>query len=195
MEYRVCSVETCRKRYGIAEGVNHSAQLSVWGREMLRESLILEGLPSDTPIERGENGKPFLPFYPTFHFNISHTRSHVALALHSSPIGVDIEPLRVYKEDLVCRFFHPKEATFLESLPNQERNEAFTRLWTLKEAFVKHSGTGIANTFNRFYLLPQNGTSTDWNTLQIESPKTPFPFLRLQSLYIAEEELYLAVAW
>ncbi len=195
MEYRICSVETCKQLYGVAQGVTKPRQLSIWGRQMLQESLKSQGLPPDSPIERGESGKPFLSSCPAFHFNISHTASHIALALHSAPIGIDIERLRDYKPDLVRRFFHFKEAEFLEGLPNAECNEAFTRIWTLKEAFVKRSGEGIAGTFNRFAVLPANCSDFDFSQVAIhfDSPQTYIPCL--QSCYLPKEDLFLSLCY
>ena len=89
---------------------------------------------------------------PNFCFNISHTKEWVAVAVADTPIGIDIEMLRVYKPEVAKRFFHKDEYAFLESLPNDLRNVSFTRLWTLKESYVKCTGSGIANNFDKFAI-------------------------------------------
>ena len=42
------------------------------------------------------------------------------------------------------------EAAMIAALPRAERHEAFLRIWTLKEAFVKATGEGIAMGLENF---------------------------------------------
>lgn len=81
------------------------------------------------------------------HFNVSHSGEALALAVsRSQPLGVDLEHARRPRRalDLARRFFAPDEAKILEGLPESERQIAFLRLWTCKEAWVKADGGGIA---------------------------------------------------
>ena len=106
--------------------------------EMLQNNGLLKELPS---IEYAENGKPFLKNYPDLHFNLSHCRLYVAVAIHRSPVGVDIECRRNVTPALIRRVCSDDEqlSISLSKDPDME----FLRLWTRKEAYLKYTGTGI----------------------------------------------------
>ncbi|UJP66883.1 4'-phosphopantetheinyl transferase family protein [Mongoliitalea daihaiensis] len=90
-----------------------------------------------------EFGKPLLQNDPSFFFNIAHNRSYFMLICGPKPCGVDVEkqkqiPLeRYFLEDI----FHPDELAYIERGP--QREDAFFKLWVLKEAYLKRLGTGI----------------------------------------------------
>ena len=129
-------------------------QWSVGGRSA--ESAIVRELlctyaGSDVAIEYDARGKAHV-HGDLLHFNISHSGDALALAIsRSQPLGVDLEhhrrPRRVI--ELSRRFFAPHEADAMERLPEAERQIAFLRLWTRKEALVKAEGTGIAGGLHR----------------------------------------------
>jgi Phosphopantetheinyl transferase len=127
-------------------------QMSYWSKQLLIRKAHRKGL-SNCAYKFTREGKPFFIYHPEFHFSISHNQDWIGIAFSNHSVGIDIEKLRVYKPMLVKRFFHPKEYEFLQSFNFQdEKNEAFTRLWTLKEAYVKCTGTGIANNFDKFAI-------------------------------------------
>jgi phosphopantetheinyl transferase len=56
---------------------------------------------------------------------------------------------------------HPREAAFLRGLAPADLAPAFTRLWTLKEAYAKALGTGFSRDPASFcVLLEDAGTAT-----------------------------------
>jgi phosphopantetheinyl transferase len=78
------------------------------------------------------------------HLNLSHGSGHLAAALASVPVGVDVERVRpraVAGE--AARLFTPTEAVWLAALPESGRLTAFYRLWTLKEAACKAAGLTV----------------------------------------------------
>jgi 4'-phosphopantetheinyl transferase len=80
-------------------------------------------------------------------FSLSHTRGLVVCAVAiKDAVGVDVEwPGReVAHAELARRFFAPAEADWLAELPPEEQRAAFFELWTLKEAFIKALGVGMA---------------------------------------------------
>jgi 4'-phosphopantetheinyl transferase len=80
-------------------------------------------------------------------FSLSHTRGLVVCAVAiKDAVGVDVEwPGReVAHAELSRRFFAPAEADWLAALPPEEQHAAFFELWTLKEAFIKAVGVGMA---------------------------------------------------
>lgn len=112
--------------------------------------------PRDWRFVEGPAGKPEVaPGHgmPWLRFNLSHTRNLVACAVaHTDDVGLDVEDLgrREASEGIAERFFAPSEAAMIAALPREERHVAFLRIWTLKEAFVKATGEGIAMGLENF---------------------------------------------
>ncbi len=67
-------------------------------------------------------------------------------------VGVDIEQIRsnVECEQLAERFFSPGERNLISGLPEDEKLQAFFRLWTCKEAFLKAHGAGLSRSLSSF---------------------------------------------
>jgi 4'-phosphopantetheinyl transferase len=93
-------------------------------------------------VLRDPRGAPYIPGGP--HLSISHSGALEAVAVCELPVGVDVERIRPLRAlALARRFFPPVEADALAALPEAERDAAFLRLWTAKEAYVKALGTGF----------------------------------------------------
>jgi len=67
-------------------------------------------------------------------------------------VGVDIEQIRSVRDaaEIVERLGSPVEAAAYRLLPEPDRDTAFLRWWTAKEAFVKAIGSGLDHALNRF---------------------------------------------
>lgn len=99
---------------------------------------------TDKDISRGEHGKPYLPGYPSVSFSIAHC-SGLAVCLVSDMVcGVDAEALRKVSKGAVKRVFSQAEEKLISSAPESDRDIIFTTLWTLKEAYSKADGRGLA---------------------------------------------------
>jgi 4'-phosphopantetheinyl transferase len=96
------------------------------------------------PLQQTAQGKPILEPTHQIGFNLSHSRDSALFAI-SPPvmIGVDIEAVAPMPEGVARRFFAPAETAALMALTGAARDEAFTRLWTRKEAVVKALGEGL----------------------------------------------------
>ncbi|MEE0947479.1 MAG: 4'-phosphopantetheinyl transferase superfamily protein [Bacteroidales bacterium] len=158
MEYFVFKIEDCEKAFGIDETLSRPRQISLLAKQKLLSIIKEKGLSFDTTIAVEEKGKPFFLYNERLHFSLSHTKSHIAIALHNKPIGIDIENTRKCNLSLAKRYFHSEEYSYLSSLPQEEQDQAFTKLWTLKEAFVKCTGEGIAGGFNKFSVIVDSST-------------------------------------
>ncbi|HET9863728.1 MAG TPA: 4'-phosphopantetheinyl transferase superfamily protein [Steroidobacteraceae bacterium] len=121
-------------------------------RAMLREALsrsVPEVAPREWRFLRGPGGRPALapPFDSTgLDFNVAHSRGLVAAAIaRAGRVGVDVETLgeRVPLH-VASRYFAPREVAALQALPEAEQPRRFLRLWTLKEAYLKATGEGLA---------------------------------------------------
>ena len=106
---------------------------------MLRELSAVSIQHSD--FLYSEHGKPYWPEGPFF--SISHCKEGIAVAVDDQPIGIDIEAIRHADESLIERVMNEEEKWSVESLELRDRDRAFTRLWTQKEAVLKMLGTGI----------------------------------------------------
>ena len=117
---------------------------SVLAYLLLIHALREEGIFVDMPeFYYGEHNKPYLKNYPGYYFSFSHCKNAVCCALSHEEIGVDIEEIGAYKENLAAYISNEKE---LESLSNSESQASdFYKLWTQKEAVFKMLGSGITN--------------------------------------------------
>jgi len=128
-------------------------KLCLYSELLVRNQACKElGISNEEIIfERNKSGKPFLLNYPKFQFNISHTRNAIAAAFSSNEIGVDIESIKPSDLAIANRFFTPSEQEYITSHDNPDY--AFYEVWTKKEAYIKHNGTGLSMPLNSFDVL------------------------------------------
>ena len=126
-------------------------RLSICAGLLLREGLRLCGAPEGLRIAEGEHGKPYFPDAPQWHFSLSHSGRYALCAIGDAEVGCDIEKTGAANIELARRFFHPDEVRELESDPSPE---AFCRMWTRKESFVKATGEGLARRMDSFSTIP-----------------------------------------
>jgi len=117
-------------------------------RCVLADSLGLA--PQKLVFAKNAYGKPRLAMSPlpdSLAFNLSHTNQLSVLALtRRGDIGVDLEYLtrKVDILKLAQRYFSQQEIEDLQALETGELNQRFFDLWTLKEAYIKACGMGLA---------------------------------------------------
>jgi len=119
------------------------------GRGTLR---VLLGIACSTPPEQiqfaySAAGKPCLPDFPEFQFNVSHSGDLWAcIIVQGPPVGLDIERAKLLTDriTLARRFFSPAEYDQIERFPEPDRQAAFYRCWTRKEAYLKATGEGLS---------------------------------------------------
>lgn len=86
-------------------------------------------------------------------FNLSHTAGLiVCLVGLERVLGVDVEDAERGRRnvEIAERFFSPSEAAELRSLPEQAQGRRFLHYWTLKEAYIKARGMGLALPLSQF---------------------------------------------
>ncbi|MCP5082342.1 MAG: 4'-phosphopantetheinyl transferase superfamily protein [Alphaproteobacteria bacterium] len=118
-------------------------------QEVAEASARSAGAAEDTVrIVRDDRGKPHIKsrFGGAPEISLSHCRAHVVLAISQhSPIGVDIEGTRELRAGLLDACCLPRERAWVERADNEQvRRFRFSWLWTLKEAFMKAVGLGLA---------------------------------------------------
>ena len=121
------------RRYPSVEPARWHFRLGAWGRPELDE--------------------PSLPL----RFNLSHTPGLLACALAETEVGVDVELVRARHFQAVAEdFFAPLEVASLARLGPGEQRERFFALWTLKEAYIKARGMGLAIPLDHFWFAVES---------------------------------------
>lgn len=165
---------------------------SVAGRLLLSHLLRKRcpDLPLPPRLEYGRVGKPRLRDVP-LHFNLSHSEGWAVCALCPAEVGVDIQHNREIWPGIVRRFA-PAERAALEQLPEEARNAALCRLWSLKEAWCKCTGEGLTVPLDRvvFTLDPLSINQPEFT---VRTPEPPEPGWSLAVCVRAREPLTLRV--
>lgn len=111
--------------------------------------------PAEIVFVYGEYGKPSLKPVETnkvLEFNVAHSQDLVLYAFNwDRKVGIDVEymiPL-ADMDDFARQFFSPKESQFINSLSGKQKEDAFFKTWTCKEAFMKANGTGLTIPINQ----------------------------------------------
>ena len=100
---------------------------------------------ADNHIAYGENGKPYLADFPEVHFNLSHSGERVMCVISPFEVGCDVEIIKGDRGKLAERFFKSEESAWIKHFETLEaQSEAFYRLWTLKECYMKVTGRGLS---------------------------------------------------
>ena len=122
--------------------------------------------PESLVFARNAYGKPRIASFEQslpLSFNLSHTNGFSVLAVsRDNELGVDAEYLtrKVDILKLANRFFSKQEYQALALMDVKEFDESFFKLWTLKEAYIKACGMGLA--------IPLKDFSFSFNNNEIE---------------------------
>jgi 4'-phosphopantetheinyl transferase len=103
--------------------------------------------PGSLRFEAGAFGKPRLRDAPRCAFSLSHSGDQALVALAAGgEIGVDLEAQSRSLRDvdaLARQCLSERERFHFDATPEAERELAFLRAWTRKEACLKALGTGL----------------------------------------------------
>jgi 4'-phosphopantetheinyl transferase len=121
---------------------------------------VLGGYASEDPktltFTKGQWGKPLLasPAHAKgLSFNLSNTDGMVVLLVaRDREVGVDVEKIdrNTNLDDVAARVFAPAELAALRRLSRDDQRERFFAYWTLKEAYIKARGMGLALPLEKF---------------------------------------------
>lgn len=129
------------------------AQAFAARRSALRRVLgaVLGEAPSALKFATTGTGKPVLANHPNLHFNLSHNRDSIVIALsRAAPVGMDIEHLRPVPE---------YRAISADWVPAPRDETAFLAGWTAREAVLKAHARGITEIGNLNDLkVPEEGS-------------------------------------
>ncbi len=160
MKIYITNVKQSRTEFNFNEGIKFISSTkqkklmkfkhknSAWSSliaDLLIRTMIIEQTQiknNDIKFGYGAKGKPFLLNDKNLQFNVSHSKDIVICAVAQNEIGVDIEyTKRASKNylEIAKRFFSQSEYNSVKN----DGKDAFFKIWTLKEAYVKAIGTGI----------------------------------------------------
>lgn len=114
--------------------------------------------PEDWRFALGDHGRPELAGAMAgldLRFNLSHTQGLAAVLVNRSlDCGVDVEALgrQVDVPNLARHSFHPAEYADVMAQAPSERRARFFAYWTLKEAYIKARGMGLALPLGAFAM-------------------------------------------
>jgi 4'-phosphopantetheinyl transferase len=130
--------------------------------------------PAGWRFETNGYGRPHIAgtAAPPLRFNLSHTAGLVACVVAlDRDVGVDVEHMRPARGDfgleIAPQYFAPGEVTALSAQPVANQRDWFFAFWTLKEAYIKARGVGLA--------LPLAGFTFDLRDAAVAAPTVAAP--------------------
>lgn len=132
--------------------------------------------PESLLFYRNPYGKPFVQ-YKDLQFNLSHSKQSAVLAVGMNcALGIDVESTAERKSilNIAQHYFHADEIARINQITDPEKmQDYFFQLWTLKEAFLKGLGTGIATGLDKISFAlssPHKISATFSPELKLEQP-------------------------
>lgn len=112
--------------------------------------------PEDLSFEYNAKGKPFLPD-GSLHFNLSHSRNLLAVALSDARIGIDIEYLKPRPVSRIASsFFREEQSRNLLDAGNSLQD--FYSHWVIMESWAKWKGESLLETRTKGFCHLRNKT-------------------------------------
>ncbi len=135
-------------------GPIHDDDVSLSHRLLLAAARRYTGSAFDSTIAFGPFGKPYFPYAPSVHFNITHSGDYWMCVFADAPVGVDLQQYQACdRANLSRKFFHPAEDAFLR----QRGYTDFFELWSAKESYLKYTGQGITQNLNEHSVVAIDG--------------------------------------
>ena len=139
---------TARQKKAMRYVKKEDRQLCVIAFALLDYALKLKGYEiGEYEFVESETGKPYLENLP-LEFNLSHTSNAVACAVSRTQIGVDVQKKVSEYKSVMRRVYCGNEINLVSN--SQNPIDDFTRIWTLKESYVKCIGTGISDNISAY---------------------------------------------
>lgn len=134
--------------------MNIDKKLSLYA-EIIIKTIIFKKLgikPEKITWEKNKYGKPFLENEKDFHFNLSHTKNAIVVAVSKNYVGIDIEKNKIAMLEISERFFTKSEVAYITK-SEININKRFYEIWTKKEAYSKYKGKGLSMSLNKINVL------------------------------------------
>ena len=142
-------------------------RLSLGAGVLFDEGLKAFGI-ADGSLQYGEHKKPYLKAHDDIFFSISHSGDMAVCAFYDREIGIDIEKMRKVPSSVMQKVTTKKEYDYLSGLDEDQKTRDFTRLWTVKESYIKYLGEALKEsllqkievTFGEKITLTHDGKNT-----------------------------------
>ena len=127
------------------------------GMQRLILSEYIDGDPRAIEFGTNAHGKPYLrgDDLADIRFSATDSAEFGALALClGNELGLDLEMHRENpdRDKIVELYFCRRELDWYASLDQEQRDTAFFRMWTCKEAYLKGLGTGLTTDLDSFAI-------------------------------------------
>lgn len=137
------------------------SRLALWS--LLRQFAKLYGAQIIT-MKKEISGQPYLLVKQKNNsFRLSCSIAHsadvgvAAIAIDEAiQVGIDVEQVRVFSDELLSQFMTDDELKYLATVPEELKMITATKIWSLKEAYLKLYGVGLKrhpNTVNTLCFL------------------------------------------
>lgn len=169
-------------------------EMFLLGRVMARVVVgrALACRPEAWPWREGARGRPDVDLPDAgVSFNVAHSGGIVVCALaRGADVGIDIEDRGRARldRDLVERYCSPSEIADVAAQPGDGWRDRFLTYWTLKEAYLKARGLGIAVHLAdlSFSRTPEGAVSVEFlGSLAGADPAWAFDFRDLADHFVA----------
>ena len=139
MEVSQAQEELVKKVYG-------TRAMSVLAGELAARVATAElGLDGQLTLSHKESGEPYFEHAQNLKVSISHSGNLICVALSDAAVGIDVELLKDYRENVLDRAYNAFEKKYVCACENREdKNRAFFEIWTKKEALAKSMGEGLS---------------------------------------------------
>lgn len=133
-------VSTARREKALSYARNEDKRLCL-GAGLLLEYLLdrLRAGSGRRDVACFPSGRPFLPAFPETGISVSHSGSYALVACAEGPIGADVQTA-ISAPARMARLLDEEERAWCANDPAR-----LTRLWTLKEAYIKYTGDGLTH--------------------------------------------------
>ncbi len=156
--------------------------------------------PEDFTVTTGSSGEPVVSTASgssvSFGVSITHAgglAAAVAFPL-DRPLGLDLEPIGTIDPGLATLACTPREQSLLERWPaGARRTEALLRIWTVKEAAVKLTRTGLGVPLHQVQVEPLSSGSSEFAVRLPSAPDGKETGCRVR--VIVAGEWIAALAW
>jgi 4'-phosphopantetheinyl transferase len=128
--------------------------------------------PADWRFSTNEQGRPEIEApnsVPPLRFNLTHTTELCACVVTlDRDCGIDAEKLsqRGNLRKIANRMFAPAEVDAIGDFSDDRSLDRFFRHWTLREAYLKALGVGLARSTRDFYFDADDGSRPQLNFVQ-----------------------------
>ena len=112
-----------------------------------------------------ENSLPLEALSVSEKVNLSHSNGYVVCAFGSVPCGIDIQKEKEDRSNIARIFFTESEYALVQKYGVS----MFTRIWALKESYVKYKGEGLSLPLKSFQVYPGSydilSDGSEWSRL------------------------------